>query len=218
MTAPMPDPSPVIDTPARWISYETSGFATMPWRLGSVIAPIPPKDGTPLDVWQRRHEHFRHLIAVEVVGAHGVVRQLAKALRSGERVSLFSNDPAHRYQSITWAGGGLVPFYKHLPSGPTHALFLHPQAVVGELNPENPVYAVNREEDLTHAYRMLNAALPIPVLPAWTAWLLDRGRAANLVFDLEGVGLWALELVPNVGQWAAIVRQGLTTKELRWAS
>lgn len=205
-------------TPERWISYDTSGFTTMPWRLGSVEAPIRPKDGTPLELYQRQYEHFKRLIAVEVVGSHGVVRQLAKALRGGDRVSLHSNDPARRFHSTAWAGGGLVAFYKRLPSGPTHALFLHPQAVIGELSPGKPVYAVSREEDLAHAYRMLNAALPIPILPAWTEWLLEQGRATHLVFDLDGAGLWALEIVPDVRQWAELVRNGLTTGALRWAS
>ena len=214
----MTDASRTGHIPERWISYETSGFTTMPWRLGSVVAPIGPKDGTPLDVWQRRYEHFQHLIALEVVGAHGVVRQLAKVLRGGDRVSLLSSDPAHRYQSTTWAPGGLVAFYKRLPSGPTHALFLHPQAVVGELNPEKPVYPVSREENLTHAYRVLNAALPIPILPAWTTWLLDKGRDAKLVFDLEGTGLWALEIVPDLAHWSVILRQGLIAGDLQWAS
>lgn len=207
-----------MNVPERWVSYETSGFATMPWRLGSVVAPIRDKDGTPLELSQRRYEHFQHLIAVEVVGSHGIVRQLARTLRGGDRVSLYSNDPAHRFRSVTWASGGLVSFYKRLPSGPTHALFLHPQAVIGELNPEKPVYAVSREEDLGHAYRILNAALPIPLLPTWTEWLLEYGRAANLVFELEGTSLWALEIVPDVGQWAELVRKGLTTGALRWVS
>jgi hypothetical protein len=207
-----------MNPPERWISYDTSGFVAMPWRLGSVVAPITTKDGAASEVRQRHDARVEHLVALEVVGSHGVVRALAKALRGGERVSLYSNDPAHRYRSITWANGGLVTFYKRLPSGPTHALFLHPQAVIGEVSIHKPVYAVSREEDLPHAYRVLNAALPIPLLPAWTAWLLDTGRAANLVFDLEGTGLWALEIVPDVGQWAEIVREGLITGALQWAS
>lgn len=201
---------------ARWVSYDTTGFVAMPWRLGSVTAPI--RDGAPLDRWQRRYDHFQRLIALEVVGSHGAVHQLARALRNGEPVSLYDSDSNRRRRSVAWARGGLAPFYKRLPSGPTHALFLHPQALPGEADPRRPVYAVGREEDPAHAYRMLNAALPIPLLPAWTAWLLDKGRQEDLVFDLESDGLWALEIVPDIARWAEIVRNGLTTGALRWTS
>jgi len=198
------------------VSYDSSGFVAMPWRIGSIVAPIP-SENAPLEPWQRKYDTYKRIIAMEVVGSHGVVRQLAKALRSGEHVSLLGDHQS--YRGVGWASGGLVPFYKRLPSGPTHALFLHPQTIPSELNPSKPVYAIGREEDPGHAYRMLNAALPIPLLPEWTSWLIAAGRDDNLVFDdLTSDGLWGIEIIPDVAQWAEIVRTGLTTGALQWTS
>jgi len=205
-------------SPSRWLTYETSGFVAMPWRLGSVIAPIPPADTAPVTESQRALHTFDRLIALELVGSQGVVRQVAATLRAGNRVGLYSADPGVPYKSIMWADGGLVPFYKRLPSGPVHALFLHPQAIPGELHPQKPVYAVARGEDQPHAYRMLDTALPIPLLPSWMPYVLEAGREIELIHELPGDGLWALEIIPDVGRWATLLRRGLTTGALRWDS
>jgi len=202
--------------PSRWLTYETTGFATMPWRLGSVIAPIAPTETASVTEPQRTSHAVDRLIALELVGSQGVVRQVAATLRAGNRVGLDSSDPHAAYKAIAWAEGGLVTFYKRLPSGPVHALFLHPQALPGDLQPEKPVYVVARGEDQTHAYRMLDAALPIPLLPSWMPYLLDAGRDTELVHELAGDGLWALEIVPDVARWATLLRRGLTTGALRW--
>ena len=110
----------------------------------------------------------------------------------------------------------MVTFIKRLPSGPSHIVMLHPQALPERLNPAKPVYVISRtKDDLDQAYRILNAALPIPMLPDWTRWLLARGRASNLVFDLETDGLWAIEIVPLLGRWTEIVQMGIETGALK---
>jgi len=217
-----------MDSPARcaapevtrWVSYDSTGFVAMPWRLGSVLAPCgEPGDGT-RPAWRRDVESVQRLIALELVGSHGVVRQVARALRAGQRVTLHSSDHHSHARWFPWAPGGVVPFYKRLPSGPVHALFLHPQAIPGELDPRKPVYCVARTDDLGHAYRMLNAAVSIPILPAWTSWLIARAQegTTNLVLPLIGDGLCGLELVPDPTRWAALVREGLTRGALQWAA
>jgi len=204
--------------PSRWLTYDTTGFVAMPWRLGSVIAPIAPAEAAPVTESQRTLHTLDRLIAIELVGSQGVVRQVAATLRAGNRVGLYCSDPQVAYKSIAWADGGLVSFYKRLPSGPVHALFLHPQALPGELQSQKPVYAVARDTDQTHTYRMLDTALPIPLLPSWMPYLLDAGRETELIHELAGDGLWALEIVPDVGRWATLLRRGLTTGALRWDS
>jgi len=217
MDSPAPSAAPEV---TRWMSYDSTGFVVMPWRLGSVLAPCGEPGDSPLPPGRRESEAVQRLIALELVGATGVVRQVARALRAGQRVTLHSSDRHSRARWLPWAPGGVVPFYKRLPSGPVHALFLHPQAIPGELDPRKPVYCVARTEDLGHAYRMLNTALPIPILPAWTSWLIARAQEmpANLVRLLIGDGLWGLELVPDTAGWAALVREGLTQGALSWAA
>ena len=203
-------------TPERWITYDTSGFSTFPWRLGSVVAPIPLKEKICCEMhWERHDRANTRLVALELVGAQGTLKYLAHHLRNADNnVTLVSNNAGSTY--TRWASGGLVSFIKRLPSGPSHIVMLHPQALPERLNPERSVYAISRKnDDLDQAYRILNAALPVPMLPTWTPWLLDCGRERKLVFDLEADGLWAIEIVPVVDAWATIVRYGIQSGALQ---
>lgn len=204
------------DSVERWITYDSSGFSTPPWRLGTAMAPIASlakTAETALTDHRRDYDVFTRLVALELVGTQGAVRHVSRVLRSGESIGLPSSAAGrvrgrHAHE---WAPGGLVPFIRKLPSGPVHALLLHPQAVPGHVDPAKPVYAISRHEDLGHAYRMLDRAIPIPILPDWTPWLISEGEAHRLVFRLTTEDLWAIEIVPDTNQWAALVTRGVQT-------
>ncbi|HXX40618.1 MAG TPA: hypothetical protein VEP50_21095 [bacterium] len=213
-----PAANPTTPSVERWVGYDSNGFVSMPWRLGYVLAPMIEKNATTcVTGYQRSYDAYKRIIALEVVASRGVVRALARALRHGESVS-FGQTDQQRTQSVWWGHGGLMIFEKKLPSGPTHALLLHPQAVATDLDPQKPVYAVAREEDPAHAYRILNAALSMPILPAWAPWLLETGERPELVFQLTSENLWGIEISPNMHTWAEIVREGLSKGALRWDS
>jgi len=216
MTPVTPAPAPTLD---RWVSYDSNGFVAMPWRLGSVCAPMVKNDAIASTTGsQRDYESLERVIALEVVGSRGVVYALARMLRKGEPVTFASSAPRQHSRQVWWASGGLQIFEKKLPSGPTHALFLHPQAVAGDLNPHKPAYAIAREEDPMHVYRILNVAIPVPLLPAWVPWLIEAAERWELLFRLKSENLWGIEISPDIHGWAALVQKGLTSGKLQWDS
>jgi len=64
---------------------------------------------------------------------------------------------------------------------------------------------------------MLDRALPLPILPAWTEYLWQAGREAKLIQLLnngQGQGYAGWRVLPDSEGWQRLVQAGLAGKTL----
>jgi hypothetical protein len=218
-----PERSHAMSTGA-WVSVPHSDI-TAPWRLATAAAPFLPMGADPyadpyVDGRHRFPDERMRLVALELVGPKASADAIRRALKRGEDVALGGGPTRNIPSRIGWAPGGIVELARRLPSGQTHALLLHPQAALTRLDPEGRIFLIDSgtHHDPEHAYAVLSAALPLPVLPAWAPWLLDQGRHEGLVVTLPAHGFAAAEIIADVDRWAALIQAGLRRKALSCAS
>jgi len=205
---------------AAWATIPHSEV-TSPWRLATAAAPFLPRGADPYatrtDSWP--NEHMR-LIALELVGPKASTDAVRRALKRGDDV-LLGGDPTQNIPSrISWAPGGIAELARRLPSGQMHSLLLHPQSVISRLDPEGRIFLVDSGDrhDPEHAYAVLSAALPLPLLPAWAPWLLEQGLCQGLVVKLPASGFAAAEIIPDIDGWATLIQSGLQERILECGS
>jgi hypothetical protein len=204
-------------TADAWVSVPSSDLSA-PWRLAAAAAPFLPRGGDPdpRNPHSWGNEHLR-LIALEMVGPRSATDAVRRALRRGDWVSLGGASTPRLPRRAQWAPGGLVEFARRLPSGQMHALLLHPQATLSRVDPEGRAFLIDRGDrhDPEHTYAVLGAALPLPILPEWTAWLADRGASAGLLARLPSHRCAASEVVLDIDAWAALIQSGIRSGILR---
>ena len=157
------------------------------------------------------------LIALELVGPKASTDAVRRGLKRGDDLLLGGASTPNIPSRIPWAPGGVIELARRLPSEQVHSLPLHPQSVVGRLDPEGRIFLVDSGErhDFEHAYAVLSAALPLPLLPAWTSWLLEQGVSHGLIVELPADGFAAAEVIPDIDEWAALIQSGLRQRNLR---
>jgi hypothetical protein len=112
-----------------------------------------------------------------------------------------------------------VQIQTKLPCGWLHTALIHRQASLQEANPEEPFYLLDdgRTPIPPLFYPMLNRCLAVPLLPAWSDYLWERGRKEKLITLLnngEGQGYAAWRVLPVPVEWEAVISGGLQAKQI----
>jgi hypothetical protein len=112
-----------------------------------------------------------------------------------------------------------VQIQTKLPCGWLHTALIHRQASLHEANPEEPFYLLDDGRSALPPlfYPMLNRCLAVPLLPAWSDYLWQRGRQEKLITLLnngEGQGYAAWRVLPAPAEWEKVVARGLKAGRL----
>jgi hypothetical protein len=112
-----------------------------------------------------------------------------------------------------------VQIQTKLPCGWLHTALIHRQASLQEANPEEPFYLLDNGGVPIPPlfYPMLNRCLAVPLLPAWSDYLWERGRQEKLITLLnngEGQGYAAWRVLPAPAEWEKVVARGLKAGRL----
>ncbi len=153
-------------------------------------------------------------VYLHMVGVKQSVKANWAALAGGGKVHWVGN------KRIQLEGmKGHIKLAGSLSCGWVECILIHKQASLQAMNPERPFYLLDDGGQPIPPlfYAMLNKALALPLLAAWTGYLWDNGRARNLITlldDGEGQGYAAWQVMPAGEAWQEIVQAGLAGGEI----
>lgn len=221
------------DPRTRWLAGPHREAGTdWAYLLGHAVDTEQGSHGEPLED-PTAVSKFTAIIALEFVGPATTVDRLRRDLRRGEWVAI---DRVHDWN--TWqmyrervrcdpAPSTYRALVKPLPGGWKHAIVLHPRATLLEIRMAESFYVVDPaqvadfdgtdapvERTLEHFIRALDLAIPLPLVPAWGAYLWNAGREAGLIDELPADGLRAWRVRPDEESWANAIRKGIHSGEL----
>ena len=129
---------------------------------------------------------------LSMLGNQQTVRAIWARMVKGERGYLSDSEAGGGFPSwLARAAWGTWRFHAaRLPSGSAHHGLLVPEAssYVGG-RPEFLVLARSEDETPFLHYRFLNRGLDLPLHPAWSSWLWQRGLSTGEITALESLGI-----------------------------
>lgn len=86
------------------------------------------------------------------------------------------------------------------------------------LQQNRPAYVVDLEmkNDIPPRFMpILDALMPIPILPGWITYLWRQGRSGKLITRVEkAAGCWAFRITQNAAQWRELIEDGIASGQL----
>jgi hypothetical protein len=160
----------------------------------------------------------RNLIICRLVGYPEAVKANWAALVAGKGSDV-------RINGNFVATSGSAPYTTLrtvLPNGLVDWLLVHKQASPPTVNPDQDFYVLSDTTTGTPDtfFSMLDAALHVPLLAEWTAYLWSAGRAAKLISAADrtpyGIVAWTVQHDPD--EWADLISSGLQHGQIQFPS
>jgi len=165
------------------------------------------------------------IIAIEFAGPRFAVETARRWLRAGKWISVVAE--GQRMEKLLRLDHGSTRYAaltSALPSGWVHALMLHPRATLPGIVGGEDCYLVEPARDprhpaeartFMHFAAALDMLLPFPVLPAWAAWLWERGIFEDLITPLSvAVRLSGYRINGAASRWRGVIISGVRSGAL----